>query len=315
MLATVTQVSPVEAKSKKLRLKMNVAGKLPGAFKHGRSNNSKFYNTQGIAFDTTTEEDAYAATLNNNRRRVKITHMKYTNGKFKRKKSRIYTSRQLGHANDLTVYNDGKEAYIFIAKGGDRNSRKACMIKASEFEKGKKRVYKVKFNKLDRRSGGDLRGIAYVGKEKGKEIFLVETARRINKVYLKSISKKCVRFVWMDSQRLKAPKKGGRDGTAAGIAYHNGDIYCAYADEARGGRLKTLLVDKTDYKKFFRNKNRSRAIKFDYSYKKSFRSKFITESIFFTKQEGDDHVYVTCNGIGSGKRRHMDYIYKSRQKH
>lgn len=303
--------APAEAKA---GFHLKVAGKLPGAYRHGRSSNSKFYNTQGMAFDTFSEKDAYVATLNTNERRVKISHMTYKKGKFKRKKSVIYSKRQLGHANDLAVYRTEKETYLFVAKGGDRNSKKACMIKVSDFKKKKKKVYKVSFNKLDRRGGSDLRGFTYVGNENGKEIFIVETGRTLNKVYLKSIGNGA-KFVYMDSQRLKAPKKGGREGTASGIVYHNGNIYCAYADEARGGKRRTAMVSKTNYKKFFKTKNRRKAVKFKSTYRKSFSNRFITEAVFFTTQEGDDNMYITCNGRHRSKHKHMDYIYKSSQKH
>lgn len=291
------------------------SGDLPGAIQ----NSGKYYGTQGVAFDTYTGQDAYVITLSkSNAKNAKLSHMKFVGGNWSIVKEVVYRNGVLGHANDATVYKKGNKGYIYIAKGGKGN-KNACMVRLSDFDAGKAKVYKVKMPKLDRKSGKDLRGITYCGKmkvkvgkkNKKKDVFIIEAGRRLNKVYLKSVKKNVTTFAYVDSQRIKAPKYSGREGTANGIVYHNGSIYCVYGDEGKGGKNRTAMIEKISMKSLFKIKDRNKAKKFPSSWKKTYGEEFTPEGLFFTSLKGKGNLFMTCNGGGGSV--HNDFIYKTSQ--
>ena len=306
--------------AKALKITFKKAGELPSAHMHGTNSNDKFYNSQAFAFNTYTKKDGYAFTLNNNRKRVKVTHMRFVKGKFTEKKSVYYTKKQLDHANDATVYKQGKETYILVARGGINNNKTLGMIKLSDFKKGKAKVYTVKLKNMDTNSTADLRGVAYAGKRKvkigkknvKKQTIIVEYGRILNLMYVKSIKKNVITLDYADSQRIQAPKIEKREGTANGIVYHNGKVFMAYADEGKGGINRNALIDVITIKELFGNANPNSALKPPLNCKKDYDYHFATEAVFFVKHEGKDYLYMTCNGGEDSD--HFDYIYKSVQK-
>jgi hypothetical protein len=282
---------------------------------------NKFYGAQGTAFDTYTGKDSYAFAISKlpaKKNAVKVTHYQHTSGGIKTVKSVVYSQAQLGHANDATIFKYGNQKYMFVARGGIGN-KTAVMIRLSDFNKGKAKVYNVAFKKLDSRSGTDLRGITYVGiktikigkKKVKRHLFIVEVGRRMNLVYLKSFKNNKAVFETIDSQRFQAPKIGSRECTAQGVTYHNGKVFVCWGDEGRGGTNSTGAITYIGYGALFKGNKPNVARNFARTWKKTESHEFTPESVYFTKLEGNAPMFMSCNtNVEDGR----DYINRSTQK-
>lgn len=284
-----------------------------------KSDPNKFYGAQGVAFDTYTGKDGYAIAISklpSKKNGLVVKHYKHTGasataGAISVVKSVEYSEAQLGHANDATIYKKGSETYLLIAKGGLGNTT-ACMVKLSEYNKGKAKVYPVTLNKLDTGSGADLRGIAYVGNKKvtvggksvAKDVFIVIAGRRANLMYVKSIGASGMVLEKVDSQRFQAPKFGSRECTASGIAYHNGNVFFSWGDEKgnnRGGKVTYI-----SYTNLFKGSNPNTAVPLTEIWSKTANTDLTPEALYFTKLEGKAPLYMVYNTSISGGRDYID---------
>lgn len=281
---------------------------------------SKFYSGQGVAFDIYTGKDGYYFALSSDKKKVAVTRFQQGSSPLKTKsiKRVTYSAKQLGHCNGATLYKKGNAKYLFVARGGTGN-KTACMIKLSDFNKGKAKVYKVTFKKLDARSGTDLRGITYcgvrkvkVGKKKVKKpVFVVEVGRRMNMVYLSSLKSTSATFVKIDSQRFTAPKTGKREGTAQGVTYHNGYLYMAYGDEGKGGKSRIGYVDRVKMSTLFKGNKPNVAKKFTQHWKTTSSTEYVPEAIYFTSLNKKGRMYMTTNDFPKGKGNRVSYSFKT----
>ena len=280
----------------------------------------KFYSGQGVAFDTFTGKDGYYFALSSDKKKVAVTWFQQGTSPLKTKsiKRVTYSAKQLGHCNGATVYKKGSAKYLFVAKGGAGN-KTACMIKLSDFNKGKAKVYKVTFKKLDARSGTDLRGITYCGvrkvkagkKKVKKPVFVVEVGRRMNMVYLSSLKSTSATFVKVDSQRFAAPKTGKREGTAQGVTYHNGFLYMPYGDEGKGGNSRIGYVDRVKMSTLFKGNKPNVAKKFSQHWKITSSTEYVPEAIYFTSLNKKGRMYMTTNDFPKGRGGRVSYSYKT----
>ena len=310
-------------RAKALKLNFNRIAHMPSS--NIVSDPEKFYGAQGTAFDTYTGKDGYAIAESklSGYNKLAIVHYQHSENGIVILKKVVYTKAMLDHANDATIYKQGGEKYLFVARGGHGN-KTACMIKLSDYNKGIAKVYKVSFAKLDTKSGSDFRGITYVGKKKirigkktvAKQMFVVEVGMRLNLVYLKKINGSGASFVTVDSQRFAAPKIGKRECTAQGVTYHHGQLYIPFGDEGKGGTKKTGKIARIGYAAAFKNTDTNKLVTLPYIWTRTPGGEYVPEAVYFTSLEGKGQLYLTTNEISaSNTLENYDGLYRTTGKY
>lgn len=227
-----------------------------------------FYQSQGFAIDTYNGRDFYSITLNSAGKGTKFSKALLTEtapdgyGYMKVVRELVYDTKQLGHANDATVYQSGSHKYLFVAvSGGEKVSTKSTTGKKQDlaaidldaFQNGQAKVLPV----VCKFSLGDFtpKGVTYCGQEKIKgkkqDIFVVKNGETLIKCTL-SATKDGFALNSAGSCRHPMPelkdksRLGGQD-----ITYHRGYIYLTYSGAPEYGNEQYLVVSRVKMKGSF----------------------------------------------------------------
>ena len=235
---------------------------------------------------------------------------------------KTYSKGVLGHANDMTVFNDT----LLVATAGDKNAKSDAPIKGIEitcskenghekFEYGNAIAYYL--DEKIKKIGDEIGGIAYIGKEnvenKGKQnIFVLKNNRKkkIIRAYLDTNAKK---FCYISDCSITNPRpcmknNASKEDTNAsvigqGISYDatSKTLYMGYgvtpSNDSNDECDNRMLIGKLSYSTV---KNKSTAKVTSYINKaKAKYTKFEVECIAF---DNNGTMYFDTNGVQDGEQ-------------
>ena len=304
-----------------------------------------YLNAQGTAFDTYTKKDGYSfAVGSDGNTGCKVVHFTMNaESSISQKQVVFYKTKNIGHANDGTVYKKGKKKYLFVAISGgeEKNSKtyngkktKVGVIFLDEYKKSdaKIRGVNVKCQKGIKMSNPISKcafsGITYVGKKKvdkkKKDVFVLKDGRTLYAAYV-TISGKKVTLTIFDSARTEKPsiKYGGKKYQAVtqGVTYHNKYLYIPYSGESSPKVYCNMVIGRISYEKLFKagygKESKLQVYKTRIaSYNGVALKKCVPESIFFRTLEGKDNLYLNTNRATTASvANDNDAVLRSKKKY
>ena len=304
-----------------------------------------FLNVQGAAFDTYSQTDGYSFTQAAGNGNFRLIHFTMdANGNIEQVKSVAYKKKNVGHANDATVFKKGNKKYLFVAvsggielssKASNNKKAKVAMIDLAEYNKNKAKVYAVT---VKAKSGvsmstsvakAPLSGISYAGKRKvagkARQVFVLKSGGMLYAAYLTGKNHK-FKLTIFSSAHVNKPtiSYGGKKyaATFQGLTYHNGYIYLPMSGEETKALNTSFVIARVKYSTLFKNTNngtkpvkafKNRVTKLSDG---TTLAKHIPESIFFRKLDGKDNMYVSFNrGTTAATASDNDAVLRSTQKY
>lgn len=307
-----------------------------------------YLNAQGVGFDTWTKKDGYAFTFGTDGNTgCKLIHFTLdpTTGNTKQVKSVKYAVKNIGHANDATVYKKGSKKYLFVAISGGKElatkttagkKTKIAIIKLADFNKGKAKVYgctvvakkKVKLSKSIKKCA--FSGITYTGVRKvsGKKVpvFVLKDGRTFYAAYLKISKKGAFKLTIYDSARVEKPTIS-YDGTTypattQGVTYHRNYLYLSYSGESNPAIHNSYLVSRISYSGLFKGKYKTIKKMQVFSDRVDALpdcelARHIPEAIFFRNLNGSaDCMYMSFNRANTNEVAcDIDCLMRTQQKY
>lgn len=300
-----------------------------------------YLNVQGVGFDTYTKKDGYSfveGTDGNSN--FKLVHFTMNaNGAIKYANSLKYAKKNLGHANDATVYKQAGKKYLFVAisggtefasKASNGKKTKIAVINLADYNKGNAKVYqcniKVKsgVRMIRTVAKSAFSGISYTGTRKvdGKKrpVFVLKDGLQIYAAYA-TLSGKTFTLTIFDRARVDKPtiKYNGKkyESTFQGITYHNGYIYFPCSGETKKFLNNSFVIGRISYAKLFKG-----ATKLQTCSKRITKcqgealSCHIPESIFFRTLNSKDNMYLSINRATTASvASDIDAVLRSTQKY
>lgn len=314
--------------------------------------NKDYLDTQGVAFDIYSKKDGYAfnkGTTSSTKNYFQLVHFTMNGTKITKKKYVKYASKNVGHANDATIFRaKGKKYLLFAVSGGtetasktsDGKTCKVGVIWLDEYSKGKAKVracnIKKKSNVVMRSSIAKSRfsGITYTGMRKvdGKErpVFVLMDGVNFYAAYFTVNDSRAITLTIFDRARIKKPYiRGKYEAATQGVTYHNKYMYIPYSGEKQKSTYKNMMIGRITYSKLFKGtyatektlqvnrKTYSKAKVASGSKKVSKNlAKYIPEAIFFKNLNGTGLLYMAVNrGTTDSKASDVDIVVKSKQKY
>lgn len=302
-----------------------------------------YLNTQGTAFDTYTKADGYSfAGGTDGGKNYLLIHFKMNAaGQITQQKSLAYQEKNVGHANDATVFKYKNKKYLFVAvsdaknlpaKASNGKSTKVAVIDLGEFAKNKTKVYacNIKVNKgvrmVNTGSALGFSGISYAGKQKvdgktKKDVFVLKDGRTFYAAYPTFAKGQFTLNIFARGQVEKPDitYKGKKYEPAfQGLTYHNGYIYLPFSGEKNKNTYNNTLIGRIKYSTLFAKSTPSKlqtwGKRYDKDEKGSALAKCIPEAIFFRTLEGKDKMCVSYNRATTGWPPDNDMVLRSTQK-
>lgn len=308
--------------------------------------NKGFLDTQGIAFDIYTKADGYAFNKGTDGNSgFQLVHFKIDGNKITKKESVKYAEKNVGHANDATMFRSKENKYILVAVSGgkeftstttDGKKTKIAVIWLDEYNKKKATVRgcTLKTTVDLYRSIDDMKisGITYTGMRKvsGKErpVFVLKDQLQMYAAYFTINDKREITLTIFDSARFKKPTiTGNYEAAAQGITYHNKFIYFPFSGEKQKATYNSMMVGRITYDKLFKGawgpelplqvyRKTTTSGKVDVSGKivsKTF-AKNIPEAIFFKNLNGTGRMYTSFNrALVDGKAKDVDVVLATKE--
>lgn len=294
---------------------------------HSALGQTSYRGMQGIGFDTYSGEDGYVFMEGEGDYKdfYMLSHFKMEDSGFCTKVKAVkYAEANVGHANDVTVYqdDDGRKWLLFAPCGayGDDNTTKASdgtplslgAILLNGNGDPTATVYSCNVSAVQDYFAGDdnkgnITGVSYMGKKfiDGKEypVFLIMNAKEIYEVYLTQSGNKFTFTPTKVSGRIDKPKLPSvEEADTQGICYHNNYVYIT--GEGKGTKAAEMVVARISLDTLFDGD------RYTYKgmevYKDNLKSSTVTkhgpEAVFFTSLNEKSHLYIGVNrqvtGIG-----------------
>lgn len=267
---------------------------------------------QGIGFDTYSGKDGYEFVQSDDKQTYSLIHFTMDGqGWCTRTKKLPYTPAQVGHANDLTVYQDASNnKWLFVALYGNYSetltgvTADLRVIKLSEYNSGTKKVYNCNVDEIKGVSGvNNITGITYAGKtynENSQKVptFILLSGYTMVEAYLTQSGTAMIFHPTGRKGRIVKPFLAtGKEAIAQGVAYHNNYLYMAFEGES-GYETRTIIARISCNELFGSTGNHEMEV-FDKDYAGSF-TKHWPEAVFFTSLNKKSNAYIGVNRKSGG---------------
>ena len=315
--------------------------------------NKGYLDTQGVAFDIYSKKDGYAfnkGTESSTKNYFQLVHFTTKGTKITKKKYVKYSVKNVGHANDATIFRaKGNKYLLFAVSGGKEKSSKTSdgktcklgVIWLDEYNKGTAKVRACNIKKKD-----DVRmvrsieeaqfsGITYTGMRKvdgeKRPVFVIKDGANFYAAYFTVNDSREITLTIYDRGRINKPNiTGSIPASTQGVTYHNNYLYIPYSGEGNETTYRNMMIGRIKYKTLFdgtkgstaknlsvyRNKFTKAKVAVGKKKVKMNLEKYIPEAIFFKTLNGKGLMYMAVNrGTTDSRIKDIDIVVKSKQKY